>query len=150
MGHEGRRTLKHVWHEKSSSENLKVIEILKASKNNLNTSEALRLICTYLVRICCWRSTSCFDFGFVIQAISEKNFVATVLLAMREIFVYGNNCKYDSYKSGYKFAFIPFLSLLRNQKQKSDFQGVGKKYFCFLFKVSYVLLQSHAEFNRLL
>ena len=44
---------------------------------------------------------------------------------MWEIFLHENNCNYNSYKFSYKFAFIPFLFFLWNQKQKSSFQHVG-------------------------
>ena len=77
-----------------------------------------------------------------------------VLLAMWEICLHESNCNYNSYKFGYTFAFIPFLSFLRNQKQESDFQQVGVlvaiKIPAFCFKASHILLQSHAKFNRLL
>ena len=81
--------------------------------------------------------------------------VANVLLTIWEIFLHQNNPNYNSYRFSYKFAFIPFLSFLTNQKQESGFQLLSwwsgnEKYFCFLFIASRVLLQSHAEFNRLL
>ena len=56
-----------------------------------------------------------------------KHCLAKVLLAIWQIFLHENNCNYNSYKFRYKFAFIPFLPLLRETKTKN---------------------QSHAEFNR--
>ena len=53
----------------------------------------------------------------------------------------------------YKFAFILFLSFLKNEKQESGFQQVGGlvtrniSVFC-LSRLA--LLRSHAELNRLL
>ena len=41
------------------------------------------------------------------------------------MFLHENNCKYNSYKFDYKFAFIPFLPFLRNQKQESNFYQIG-------------------------
>ena len=51
------------------------------------------------------------------------------------------------------FAFMLFFSFLLNQKQESGFQQVGGRVTrnnCFLFIASRALLQSHAEFNKLL
>ena len=60
------------------------------------------------------------------KRISEKKHcVAKTLLEIWERFLYENNCNYNFYKFSYKFIFIPFLSLHRNQKQESNFQQVG-------------------------
>ena len=76
-----------------------------------------------------------------------------VLLAIREIFSHENNRNYNSNIFSYKFAFILFLSFLRNQKQESSFQlasGLVTRNICFLFISNHTIIQSHAEFNRLL
>ena len=39
--------------------------------------------------------------------------------------IHENNRNYNSYRFGYKFAFILFLSFLTNQKRESGFQQVG-------------------------
>ena len=44
---------------------------------------------------------------------------------LREIFMIIMVASYNSYKFNYRFAFIPFLSFRRNQKQESNFQQVG-------------------------
>ena len=84
----------------------------------------------------------------------KKHCVAKVLLAIWEIFLYENNCNYNSYRFSYKFAFILFLSFLRNQKQESGFQRavglVTRSISFFFFIASRALLQGYAKFNRLL
>ena len=79
------------------------------------------------MRICWERSTSCFIYSFLIEMISKKtlHFVAMVLLAIWEIFLYEYNRSYNFYRFSYKFGFILFLSFLTNQKQESGFQQVG-------------------------
>ena len=76
------------------------------------------------------------------------------LLAIVILFLYENNCDYNSYIFSYKFVFILFLSFITNQKQKSGFQQVGglvtRNISVFLLIVSRALLESHARFNRLL
>ena len=85
----------------------------------------------------------------------KKHCVAKVLQAIWEIFLYENNHNYISYRFSYKLAFILFLSFLKNQKQESGFQQVSDlvtgdiSVFC-LYIASGTLLQSQAEFNRLL
>ena len=87
----------------------------------------------------------------MIQVVGKKHYVAKVLLAISEIFLQENNNNYNSNRFSYKFAFIFFLSFLTNQKQKQVGDVVTKNIFVFfLFIVSRALLQSHAEFNRLL
>ena len=80
----------------------------------------------------------------------KKHCVAKLLLAI----LHENNCNYNSYRLSYTFAFILFLSFLTNQKQESGFEkggGLVKRiYFCFLSIAIHAVLQSHAEFNRLL
>ena len=69
------------------------------------------------------------------------------------MFLHENNRNYNSYRFSCKFAFTRFLFFLTNENEESGFQQVGsgnEKYFCFLFIAIRVLLQSHAEFNRLL
>ena len=83
----------------------------------------------------------------------RKHCVAELLLAIWEIFVHENNRHYNSYRFSNKFAFIHFLSFLWNQKQESGFHqvdGLVTRNICFLFIASGALIQSHAEFNRLL
>ena len=83
--------------------------------------------------------------------MSKKNCVAKISLPTCEAFLYKNNCSFNSYKFIDKFAFIPYLSLCRNQKQESNIQQVGvlltKNNFVF-FIVSHALLQRYAKFNR--
>ena len=87
----------------------------------------------------------------MIQVVGKKHYVAKVLLAISEIFLQENNNNYNSNRFSYKFAFIFFLPFLTNQKQKQVGDVVTKNIFVFfLFIVSRALLQSHAEFNRLL
>ena len=94
-------------------------------KNNHSSWEALQLMCTQLTMICWVHSSSCFVYGFMIQVISEKHCVATIIPDIWETPLYKNNCNYNSYKFNCKFTFIPFLSFRRNQKQESNFQQVG-------------------------
>ena len=76
--------------EKSSYNILKVPKIALSDKsgnpnsvkNNYKSLKALQLMCTQLARICCGRSANCLIYGFVIQVISEKHYVATVSLAI--------------------------------------------------------------------
>ena len=91
-------------------------EILKASKNNRNSSKAFQLVCSQLARIRRRFSTGCFIYNFVIQVISEKS------LCSKD---FSSNLRDNSYRFCYKFAFILFLSFLTNQKQESCFQQVG-------------------------
>ena len=83
----------------------------------------------------------------------KKQCVAKLLLAIWEIFLYEDNRNYISFIFNYKFAFI-FLLSLKNEKRESGFQQVGglvtRNISIFLFIASQALLQSHAEFNRLL
>ena len=46
----------------------------------------------------------------------KKHCVAKISQGIWERFLYENNRNYNSYKSSYKFAFIPCLSFRRNQK----------------------------------
>ena len=122
----------------------------KPQKNNRKSSKAFQLICPQLVRICWGRSTGCFIYSSVIQVIDEKNCVAKVLVADREIFLHENNRNYNSDRFSYKFAFILFLSFLKNQNQEASWWSSNEKYFWFFFMMSHALFQSHAKFNRLL
>ena len=83
-----------------------------------------------------------------------KKCVAKILVEIWEVFLHENNCNYNSHRFNYKFAFILCLSFLTNQKQESSFRQVGglvtRNISIFLFILSRTLLQSHAEFNRLL
>ena len=51
----------------------------------------------------------------------KKHYVAKVLLAMWEVFLHENNCNYNSYKSSYKFAFIPFYPFLETNDKNQIF-----------------------------
>ena len=69
------------------------------------------------------------------------------------MFFHENNCYYNSYRFSYKFALILFLSFLTSQKEESGFQqngGLVMRNTSIFFLASHALLQSHAEFNRLL
>ena len=48
------------------------------------------------------------------------------LSPISETVFYENNHNYNFYKFSYKFAFVPFLSFPRNQKQEPNFQQVGR------------------------
>ena len=65
---------------------------------------------------------------------SVKNSVAKILLAIWEIFLFENNCYYNSYKFSYKFTFTSFF-----QKQESNFQQVVG-----------LVTKKQVKFNRLL
>ena len=88
----------------------------------------------------------------------KEHCVAKVLLEIWENILHENNRSYDSYRFSYKFGFILFLSFFKNQSQKSGFQkvvglvmrNISVFYFFIFFIVSHALLQSHAEFSRLL
>ena len=54
-----------------------------------------------------------------------KKWCSNFLLAIWEIFLDETNRNYISYRFSHEFAFILFLSFLRNQKQESGFQQVG-------------------------
>ena len=55
----------------------------------------------------------------------KKPRVAKILQAIWEIFLYENNCNYNSYKFSYKFTWTTILSFCRNQEQESSFPQVG-------------------------
>ena len=40
---------------------------------------------------------------------------------MWEVFLHENNCNYNSYKSSYKFAFIPFYPFLETNDKNQIF-----------------------------
>ena len=65
-----------------------------------------------------------------------------------------NNLNYHSYRFTNQFFFILFLSFHTIQEQEPRFEQVvslvTRNFSLFLFIVSRGLLQSHAEFNRLL
>ena len=126
----------------------------KKKKKNRNSSKTSQLMCPRLARICWGRSIGYFLYSFVIQVISEKKKLAKVLLLIWEIFLHENNRNCNFYRFTYKFTFVLFLPFLTNQKTRIRFLASwwfgNKKYFCFLFIASHALLQSYAEFNRLL
>ena len=83
---------------------------------------------------------------FYLQFCDSSDQLKKQILAMWKIFLHENNRNYNSYKFSYKFAFAPFLSFLRNQKQESKCQqvvGLASK------KISTFWLES-LEFNKLL
>ena len=98
-------------------------EILKASKNNHNSSKALRRVCSWLVRILWGRSTSSVIYDFVIQVISEKTMPSKAFTSKFETYLYMkviviiNNYKY--------FKLVANLFLLSCKFQKSSFNQVG-------------------------
>ena len=94
-------------------------------------------MCTYLARICWELSLSCFVYGFVLQVISEKTLGNKNFTSNFRDILYENNCNYNSSKFSYKFAFIPFLSSRKNQKQESNFHHAAL-----------YLLQRYAEVNK--
>ena len=57
-------------------------EFLKASRNGQNSLQTLQLMCLHLARICGGYFACCFMYGFLFQVISEKYFVAKILLAL--------------------------------------------------------------------
>ena len=61
----------------------------------------------------------------MIYVISEKTLRSKDFTSNFRDILYENGCNYNSYRLGYKFAFILFLVLLTNQKQESGFQQVG-------------------------
>ena len=97
--------------------------ILKASKSNHTKWKVFQFMCTYLARICWVLLASCFIYNLVFQLISEKTLCSKDLtISLIDIFM--NNFIYDSYKFTCKFAFIPFLSFRRVQKQEPNSQQV--------------------------
>ena len=52
----------------------------------------------------------------------KQRCVEKILLAIRETFLYKNDCNFNYYKLSYKLAFIPFLSFRINQKQDQLFR----------------------------
>ena len=75
-------------------------------------------------------------FSFVIQVISEKNTCSKVLLAIFEIFLHKNNCKYNSYKFSQSFVFYPFLETKNKHQIFWQVGGLVTRNICFLFIVS--------------
>ena len=100
-------------------------KILKASKNNCNSSKDFQLMCPQLARTCWGCSTGWFIYSFLIQVISDKTLCSKSFTSNLRIFLHENNRNYISFRFSYKFAFILFLSFLTNQKQESGFQQVG-------------------------
>ena len=84
----------------------------------------------------------------------KKHCVAKVLLAIWEIFLNENNHIYNFHRFKSLIRFYSLFVLSCRPKTRIRFPASwwsGKeKYFCFLFKASRTLFQSHAEFNRLL
>ena len=82
----------------------------------------------------------------------RKHCLAIASLAVWKIPSHKNNLNYDSYVFSYNFAFIPFLSFLRNQKQESKFQQVcnliTRNISGFLFIASRALF--YVDFNIIL
>ena len=74
---------------------------------------------------------------------------AKVFLAIWDIFLHENSRNYNSYRSGYKFAFILFLYFSYKPKTRIRFStswwSGEENYFCFLFIASRALFQSHAN-----
>ena len=62
---------------------------------------------------------------FYLQVVSEKTLGSQGFTSNLRHILYENNRSYNFYRSSYKFAFILFLSFLKNQKQESGFQQVG-------------------------
>ena len=95
-----------------------------------------------------------FSLQFCDSSDQWKKKLAKVLLLIWEIFLHENNRNCNFYRFTYKFTFVLFLPFLTNQKTRIRFLASwwfgNKKYFCFLFIASHALLQSYAEFNRLL
>ena len=60
-----------------------------------------------------------------------KNCVGKILQVIWKTFSYGNNRNYNSHKFSYKFAFIPFLSFRRNQKQDQVSSKLTRNIFDF-------------------
>ena len=83
----------------------------------------------------------------------KKSCAAKVLPVLWDIFLHEKNRNYHSYRFSYKFSFIFFLfsykPKIRIRFSASWWSGT-EKYFCFLFIASRALLQSHAQFNRIL
>ena len=108
-----------------------------------------------MARICWGCSTVCFNYTVLWFKWSvKKHCVTKVLLAIWEMFFDENNCNCNSYRCGYKFAFILFFVLSCKTKTRIKFWASwwsgNEKYCCFLFIASRGLLQSHAKFNKLL
>ena len=80
----------------------------------------------------------------------KKHCVANILLAIWEIFLYENNCSYNSFKFN-KIRFYPLFVLFYKLKTKIRFSASwwsgNEKYFSFLFITRHGLLQSLAEFK---
>ena len=101
-------------------------EIVKASNNNRNSSEAFHLMCPWLASVL-----------FTVWGIKwsvKKPCIAKVLVPIWEIFLHENNCNYNSYRFSYKVPFILFFSFITNQKQELCFQQ------CFLVWLQEIFL----------
>ena len=72
----------------------------------------------------------------------KKHWVAKILLAVWEKFIYENHWYYNSAKLGYKLDFIPFLSFHRKTKWKSNFKqlAVWCRQIFLYFVCSYIFL----------
>ena len=99
-----------------------------------------------LVRICWGRLQVVLFIILWFKWSVKKHCVAKVSLAIWETFFHENNRNYNLYRFSFKFAFIFFLFFLPNQKQESG----NEKHFYFIFIAGRAVLQSHAEFNKLL
>ena len=126
--------------------------MLKVSRNNDSSWKALQLTCTYLAMICWGLSLSCFVYGFVFQVICEKTLGNKNFTSNFRDILYENNCNYNSSKFSYKFAFIPFLSSRKNQKQESSFHHVGdlvtRNFLSFVYRKLRSTYLRYAEFNK--
>ena len=126
---------------------------MKTSKKIHSIWKALQLMCTKLSRIFWGRYLSYFVYGVVFQVISQKTLCSKDFGKNLRGFLYENNRNYNSFKFIYKFIFICFSSFRRNERQESNFwqvSGLVTRNISVLFKRNRALLQSYAEFKRIL
>ena len=85
------------------------------------------------------------------QWLVKKHCVVNILEGIWETFLYQNNLNHISYKLRYKFTFILFLSIDRNQKQVSNFRqdgGLVTRDIC-IFCLHWVVLYFKSMLNSI-
>ena len=82
----------------------------------------------------------------------KKHCVANILQGIWMIFLYENNCNYNSYKFSYKSTLISFFSFRRNQKQESNIYQEGdlvtRNIYLFCFTIYFTGILNSKDFYK--
>ena len=125
-----------------------------------NSSTTVHIVGEDLFNYCThsWRGFA----GAVLQVVSftvlyfkwsvKKHCVAKILQGIWKIFLYENNCNYNSYKFSYKSTLISFFSFRRNQKQESNIYQDGdlvtRNIYLFCFTIYFKGIPNSKDFYK--